>query len=313
VVTVDSVKAIPMPVQEIDLLHTELNISPRVFDEFVKPLLQTPPGAFEIGEDLPARSASAISQQFTKIYTGHLDLSATQDVVINIDQNVAVATFSLYDTTRSLDVSVTGASGNTITLDTEKNGLIKVEDPSTLVYLGYGFKQPKPGRWVVKLLTTDTTPPTGADYAIMAVFDGGATLTAHTDKTVPAVDETVQVSADLTDAGRPVPMQSAQVVLRKPDGSAEAMPMTIDGNAATLEITPKASGIYGIEMDVTAQTTDGASIDRAAFLSFEAQLVEGQITRTRILVGAGVVFVLIAVFLILRLWKKRAQKDTITS
>jgi pimeloyl-ACP methyl ester carboxylesterase len=305
VVTEDSVKAIPMPVQEIDLLHMDLNTSPRVFDEFVKPLLQTPPGAFEPSEDLPSRPASAVSQQFTKIYTGHLNPGATQDVVINIDPNVAVATFSLYDTTRSLDVSVTGASGNTITLDTEKNGLIKVEDPSTLVYLGYGFKQPKPGKWVVALLTTDTTPPTGADYAIMAVFDGGAMLTAQTDKTIPSINEAVQVSANLTDAGQPVALQSAQAVLRKPDGSTETSPMTIDRNAATLEISPKASGIYGIEVDVTAQTTDGASIDRAAFLSFEVPPVQGQITITRILVGVGVLLmVLVGAFFVLRARRK---------
>jgi pimeloyl-ACP methyl ester carboxylesterase len=313
VVTEDSVKAIPMPVQEIDLLHMDLNTSPRVFDEFVKPLLQTPPGAFEPSEDLPARPASAVSQQFTKIYTGHLNPGATQDVVINIDPNVAVATFSLYDTTRSLDVSVTGASGNTITLDTEKNGLIKVEDPSTLVYLGYGFKQPKPGKWVVTLLTTDTTPPTGADYAIMAVFDGGATLTAQTDKTVPAINEAVQVSANLTDAGQPVPLQSAQTVLRKPDGSAETTPMTINGNTATLEITPKASGIYGIEVDVTAQTADGASIDRAAFLSFEIPPMEEQITITRILVGAGILLlVFVVAFFLLRARRKQASEEKTT-
>ncbi len=313
VVTEDSVKAIPMPVQEIDLLHMDLNTSPRVFDEFVKPLLQTPPGAFEPAEDLPARPASAVSQQFTKIYTGHLNPGATQDVVINIDPNVAVATFSLYDTTRSLDVSVTGASGNTITLDTEKNGLIKVEDPSILVYLGYGFKQPKPGKWVVTLLTTDTTPPAGADYAIMAVFDGGATLTAQTDKTTPAVNEAVQVSADLTDSGQPVALQSAQAVLRKPDGSAETLPMTIDGNSATLEIAPSVSGIYGIEVDTTAQASDGTSIDRAAFLSFEAQPVEGQITITRILVGAGILLlVLVGAFFASRARRKRASEEKTT-
>jgi hypothetical protein len=309
VVTVDSVRAIPMPVQEIDLLHTELNTSPRVFDEFVKPLLQTPPGAFEIGEDTPARSDSAVSQQFTKVYTGHLNPGETRDVVINIDPNVAVATFSLYDTTRTLDVSVTGASGNTIVLDSEKNGLIKVEDPSTLVYLGYGFKQPKPGRWVVTLLTTDATPPTGADYAIMAVFDGGATLIAQTDKTVPAVNEVVRVSADLTDSGQLVALQSAQAILRKPDGSEETLPMIIDGSSATLEINPNASGIYGIEVDTTAQTSDGTSIDRAAFLSFEAQPASGQITLVRGLVIAGICILLVVGIVLMSLvWKRWTVK-----
>ena len=309
VVTVDSVKAIPMPVQEINLLHTELNTSSRVFDEFVKPLLQTPPGAFEIGEDLPARPASAVSQQFTKIYTGHLNPGATQDVVINIDPNVAVATFSLYDTTRSLDVSVTGASGNTIALDTEKNGLIKIEDPSTLVYLGYGFKQPKPGRWVVTLLTTDTTPPAGADYAIMAVFDGGATLTASTSLTVPRVDEAVVISANITSDGLPVAINTAQAILRKPDGSTETLAMSYNFNFATLKIVPKTSGIYGVEVDITAQNLDTTPIDRAAFLSFEAQPVSGQITLVRGLVIAGICILLfVGIVLMLLVWKRWTVK-----
>lgn len=299
VVTVDSVKAIPMPVQEIDLLHMDLNTSPRVFDEFVKPLLQTPPGQFEVSADLPARPAGAISQQFTKIYTGHLNPGETQDVVINIDANVSVANFALYDTTRSLDVSVTGASGNTIALDTQKNGMVKVEDPSIMVYLGYGFKQPKPGKWVVTLLTTDTTPAKGADYAIMAVFDGGASLTAQTDKTVPNLNEPVIVSANLSLSGQPVAMQGAQVVLRVPDGSAETLEMSVNGNSAQLEVTPTSSGIYGIEVNITGQAPDGAQIDRAAFLSFEVQPVDKQITTARLLVGVGIVILLFVIFILL--------------
>ena len=310
VVTLDSVKAIPMPVQEIDLLHMDLNTSPRVFNEFVKPLLLTPPGKFEIGEDLPPRPASAISQQFTKVYTGHLNSGETQDVVINIDASVTVANFALYDTSRSLDVSVAGASGNTIALDTEKNGLVKVQDPSVLFYLGYGFKQPKPGKWVVKVLTTETTPPTGADYAIMAAFEGGATLTARTDLTVPTLNQPVNVSADLTDNSQPVILQTAQAILRKPDGSAETMEMNVTGNAAALKVTPKSSGVYGIEINVTALAPDGMPVDRAAFLSFEVPPVRSQIDRVRLMAGAGIVVVLALVIfaaLALRARKRRSH------
>ena len=309
VVTEDSVKAIPMPVTEMPLLHTELNTAPEVFEQFVTPLLKTPPGGFEPAEDLPADQAAAVSQQFTKIYTGHLNPGDTQDVVINIDANVTVATFALYDTSRSLDVSVTGASGNTITLDTEKNGLIKVDDPSTMFYLGYGFKQPKPGKWVVTLLTTETTPSEGADYAIMAVFAGGATLTARTDKTVPALNEPVNLSADLTSNGEPVPIQGAQTVLRRPDGSAETLDMAIAENTAQLEVIPKSSGIYGIEINVTAQAPDGALIDRAAFLSFEVQPADKQITIFRILVAVVIVIILLAIVLALWARRKRAGKN----
>jgi len=307
VVTVDSVKAIPMPVEEISLLHTELNTAPEVFEQFVTPLLQTPPGRFEPAEDLPADPATAVSQQFTKVYTGHLSPGETQDVVINIDANVSVANFAMYDTSRSLGVSVTGASGNTIVLDTETNGLIKVEDPSILFYLGYGFKQPRPGRWVVTLLTTETTPPAGANYAIMAVFDGGATLTARTDLTVPVLNETVNVSADLAVEGQPVPMQSAEAILRKPDGSAETLDMVISGNSATLEITPNASGIYGIEVSVTALAPDGMPVDRAAFLSFEVQLPDERFALVRSLIFGGLIVLFVAItgiFFALRMRKK---------
>lgn len=311
VVTVDSVKAIPMPVQEIDLLHTELNTSPRAFEEFVKPLLQTPPGQFEIAEDLPARLAPAVSQQFTKIYTGHLNPGETQDVTINIDANVTVANFALYDTSRSLDVLVTGANGNTIALNAEQNGLIKVEDPSILFYLGYGFKGPKPGRWEVTLLTSTSTPPAGADYAIMALFEGGATLTARTDLTVPTLNETVNVSADLTADGQPIPMQSAQAVVRKPDGSLETLNMAISGNTATLAATPELSGIYGIEVSVTALASDGFPVDRAAFLTFEVQPVDEQIALVRYLVAGGIVLFLaffLAIFFAFRLRKRRTSR-----
>jgi pimeloyl-ACP methyl ester carboxylesterase len=308
VVTLDSVKAIPMPVQEIDLLHTELNTSPRAFEEFVKPLLQTTPGQFPAAEDLSVQQAPAVSQQFTKVYTGHLNPGETQDIVINIDANVTVANFALYDTSRSLDVSVTGASGNTIDLDAEANGLVKVEDPSILLYLGYGFRQPRPGRWVVTLLTSGSTPPVGADYAMMAVFDGGATLTARTDLTVPALNETVNVSADLSADSQPVPLQSAQATLRKPDGSVETVDMIINGNTAALEIDPNASGIYGIEVSVTALAPDGMLVDRAAFLTFEVQPQDEQFARARYLVVGGVsVGVLALVGIFFALWMRRKR------
>jgi pimeloyl-ACP methyl ester carboxylesterase len=305
VVTVDSVKAIPMPVEEISLLHTELNTAPQVFEQFVTPLLKTPPGEFEVEVDPPAGSVAPLELQFTKIYTGHLAPGETRTVTISIDPNVTVANFSLYDTSRSLEVRVIGASGNEITLDPEKNGLIRVDDPSTMVYLGYGFKQPKPGKWVITLLTTPETPPAGADFALNANFTGGAALSAKTSLTVPRVNEKVIISADLTIEGAPVSLASAQALLRHPDGSLQDLAMTIKGNSATLEVTPRSSGIYGLEVDITALAPDGTPIDRAAFLTFEAQPINEQIRTTRILAGAGIILALGGVILVLRARKKR--------
>ena len=305
VVTVDSVKAIPMPVQEISLLHTELNTAPEVFEQFVMPLLKTPPGGFEDAVDPPAGSVAPVPMQFTKVYTGHIAPGQTGTVTISIDPNVSVANFSLYDTSRSLDVRVQGASGNEITLDPEKNGLIKVDDPSTMVYLGYGFKQPKPGKWVVTLVTTDMTPPEGADYALSANFEGGATLSTQSSLTVPAVNETVTLSANLTADGAPVALASARALIRKPGGGLDTMDMPINSNSARLDVTPGESGIYGIEIDVTAQASDGTPIDRAAFLSFEAQPVDVQIIRVRILVGAGILSFAALLIGIRRMRKRR--------
>lgn len=306
VVTVDSVKAIPMPVQEISLLHTELNIAPEVFEQFVMPLLKTPPGQFETAVDPPAGSAAPVAMQFTKTYIGHLNPGETGTVTISIDPNVTVANFAMYDTSRSLEVRVAGANGNEIVLDPVKNGLIRVDDPSTMVYLGYGFKQPKPGKWVVTLLTTAETPPEGADYALSANFNGGATLSAQTSLTVPRLNETITISANLTADGIPVTLKTAQAIIRKPDGSTETLEMNIDGNSAALEVTPKASGVYGIEVSITAQASDGTLIDRAASLSFEVQPENEQITNTRLLVGAVIVVLLFMVILILRKRKGKA-------
>ncbi len=304
VVTVDSVRAIPMPVEEIPLLHTELNTSRQVFEQFVTPLLKTPPGKFEVAVDPPVGSVAPIRMQFTKVYTGHLDPGQTDSVTISIDSDVTVANFSLYDTSRSLDVRVQGASGNEITLDPEKNGLIKVDDPSTLVYLGYGFKQPKPGKWVVTLVTTDRTPAAGADYAIRAEFNGGATLTANTSLTTPRIDESITVSANLSADGLPIKLETAQILLRKPDGTQETVSMKVSEDSATLEIIPKESGIYGIEVDITAEASDGTPIDRAAFLSFEVQPSNEQIAKIRWVVG----FVVVLIFVIILLNRRRKNR-----
>jgi triacylglycerol esterase/lipase EstA (alpha/beta hydrolase family) len=236
VVTVDSVKAIPMPVEEIALLHTELNTSREVFEGFVTRHLKTPPGEFEVAADPPPGSNAPASQQFSRVYTGHLNPGETQDVIINIDPNVSVANFALFDTTRSLTIFVTGASGRRLELDPVENGIIRVDDPSTMIYLGYGFKQPRPGRWVVTLQTSAATPTSGADYAIAAQFNGGALLQTTQDITVPRVNETVTIAGALTADGAAVPLTSAAATIHQPDGSVESLEMTVNGNRAELKI-----------------------------------------------------------------------------
>jgi len=308
VVTVDSVKAIPMPVQEISLLHTELNVVPEVFDSFVRPLLQTPPGKFETVADPPAGSNAPASEQFTRIHTGHVNPGETKEVVIHIDPGVTVANFAMYDTTRSLTLTVRGASGKEIQLDAEKNGIIRVDDPSTMIYLGYGFKQPKPGKWVITVKTTATTPSQGADYAIAAQFNGGAVLSAKTSSLIPKLNEPVTIQAELTDAGAALPLLSAQARLTKPDGSIETLDMNIQGNTASLTIEADRSGLYGIEVSVNSKTADGFEIDRAASLAFEVQPSEQAVTIQHYLLAAGIALLLLWMGRgVIRRWKKRRQ------
>ena len=310
VVTLDSVKAIPVPVEEMPLLHTELTTSRDAFEEFVTPILKTPPAEFEAPADPPPGANAPASQQFSKVYTGHLNPGESEDVVINIDPNVTVANFALFDTTRSLTISVTGASGQQLVLDPVENGVIRVDDPSTMIYLGYGFKQPRPGRWVVKLQTSATTPASGADFAIAAQFNGGALLETAQDITVPRVNETVTITGRLTADGAGVRLSGASAIVRQPDGSVETLDMTVNGNQAELKISPRLSGIYGVEVNVLANSADGNVIDRAAFLTFDAQPSRTETARNQIIAGlvAAMLFVWIAGLVMVRRRKKALRR-----
>jgi pimeloyl-ACP methyl ester carboxylesterase len=180
VVALDSATSISLEdVQQMPLYHGDLTFDAQVFETKVRHLLQASPGAFAPRPDPPAPSVTTQAEQFSRAYPGHLGLGEVREVTIHIDPNVSLANFSLYDSSRSLAIEVRGASGNVIQLDAAKNGELKITDPATMVYLGYGFQQPKPGKWVVTLKTTAATPPAGADYALLARFTGGATLTDH--------------------------------------------------------------------------------------------------------------------------------------
>jgi len=276
VVSLDSASGVPVKLSKLSIMHPELNLSAEIFKQFVKPLLQKRPADFADVADPQAPTPDLGEQlQFSRVYTGKVAAGSSQDLTINIEAGVSVASFALFDTNGTLDVAVIGASGKAITLDPVKNGLRKIEDPATLVNLGYGFNQPKAGAWHVVLKATDRTPAAGAEYALTAKFIGGSVLQASTDKVLPQTGEPVQLSARLTLNGAPLAIQSAEALVRMPDGNTQTVAITPNGGSLTASWTPQTAGLYGIDLHVSASSPDGIPVDRTAFLTVEAQPTTG--------------------------------------
>jgi hypothetical protein len=280
---------------QLDVLHTALTTSAPVFSTFVEPLLQKPAGSFADAPDPASSVPVPDSLPFTRVYTGHVAAGGSQELTVTIEPAVAVASFALYDATRSVDVSVRGASGNTINLTAQDNGFVRVDDPSSLFYLGYGFSNPKPGAWKVTVMATPKTPASGADFAISAYFVGGAVLSAESDTLIPSQDQTVHFSAGLSLNGQPLEIAQAEALLRGPDGKTE----TVDfkpGTQASAEWTARNPGTHGVDIIVTGRLPDGSSVERTAFLAEEVQP-----NPSKLQVSLNLALVLIAVLVVLGL------------
>lgn len=302
VVALDSATSIALDdVQEVPLYHGDLTTDKQVFEKGVRHLLQAQPGSFAPRPDLVAPSVTTQLEQFSRAYTGHLELGETKEITIFIDPNVNLANFSLYDSSKSLEVGVRGASGNLIQLDATKNGVLKITDPTTMLYLGYGFKNPKPGKWVVTLKTTAETPSQGADYALNARFMGGATLTVSSSVTIPAIGEPVTLLARLQTNGTNLTIEAAQALIRKPDGAQEILTLSEHGDVYSVEYRPQQSGLHSAEIILTGKSADSFSIDRAAYLTFEVQSADAEVLNSRIItLVLAVLFVLLILLFFLR-------------
>jgi hypothetical protein len=311
-VSLRSAQGIPLELKTMPILHINLNASKQVFEDFVKPLIQKPASEFRSEPDPAPVPNTQDELQFTRIFTGHVDAGGSQEVTINIDQ-VAVASFALYDPTRSLTVTVRGASGNVIALDAARNGLIEVDDPSTLVYLGYGFQNPRPGPWRVTLQATGKTPARGADYALTAQLRGGATLQATASALLPRLDQTIDLSARLVLAGQTLPVREAQALVRYPDGTSDVLPLARSGDEWKATWKPTASGVHGINIQVIGSAPDGTPLEREAFLSAEVQPAANQVTasqmRLGIVLGAAIFIILIAATSLLIHRTRRRRSD----
>jgi pimeloyl-ACP methyl ester carboxylesterase len=275
VISQHSATGIPLDAKELPILHIELNTSELAFDGYVKPLLQKGPGSFPDEPDPENGTIQGEPIQFGQIYSGHIDSGQEKDISIPIEAGVQVASFGLYDPSQSLTVEVRGASGNVIELTTEKNSLIEVRDPRSMIYLGYGFNQPKPGVWIVKLLTSDRTPPEGTDYALTARFVGGAVLNASASNSLPAPGELVQFQLKLTLNGQNLPIQHSSGTIRTGENPTE--PLALQPVSSGVQGTWQADnqGLVGADFLVTATTPDGVEITRSASLVLDVQPPSG--------------------------------------
>ena len=300
VVSVESVNAIPLSSSQFKIIHSELTSSSAVFEDFVRPLLMNPAGSFPEEPDPAQASGTGAPLQFTRVYRGHVEAGGSSALTINIDSGLSVAAFALYEPTRSTAAEVRGASGNVIQLDPQTNGFIRITDPASMIYLGYGFANPKPGPWKITVLATDSTPASGADFAISVYFIGGASLQASSDTLIPRTGSPVTLTARLTLGGQPVEIRQGQILVRHADGSVETLDMQ-PGTESVNRWTPQAPGVYGIDIAVTGQGPDGTPIERTAFLAVEAQPQSETASTNLVLVIAGIVLML-ALLVLLVVW-----------
>jgi triacylglycerol esterase/lipase EstA (alpha/beta hydrolase family) len=270
VVAFDSINAIPLQSSKIDDIHSDLTFSKKIFTDFVKPLLQKSASSFIFQPDPVPLAPPESPLEFTRVYTGHVDAGGSTELTINIEPNIAVASFALYDASRSVTTVVRGASGNIIQLSPETNGFIKVDDPSTMLYLGYGFQNPKPGLWKVTVQASETTPANGTDFAISVYFVGGAKLTTASSTLVPRLNEKVNLTASVSLNGQPLQITQAQAVIRNPEGKTETINFPA-GQTISATWTPRDVGTHAVDIVITALAPDGSSIERTAFLAVEAQ------------------------------------------
>ena len=302
VVSFGSINAITLQSSQIEMIHSNLTFSDQAFQDFVKPLLQRTAGTFLSAPD-PAPVAQTESPlQFTRVYTGRVDSGGAADITINVDAGLSVASFALYDASRSVTTIVRGASGNVIELNPETNGFIQIDDPSSLFYLGYGFQNPRPGPWQITVQATETSPSSGTDFAISVYFVGGAKLEATSSTLVPQPKEQVEFNANLTLNDQPLEIKEAKATIKDSDGNVETLNFPTGQNVAATWI-PQSAGTYAVDIIVTGVAPDGSTVERTDFLAIEVQTnpSKGQITFNLVALIVAVILILsLILFVVLR-------------
>ena len=310
VVSLGSVNAIQLQSSTINDIHSDLTFSDKVFMDFVKPLLQKPVGSFPPAPDPAPTSQTESPLEFTRVYTGHVDAGGSTDLTINIDAGLTVASFALYDASRSITTVVRGASGNVIELSPEANGFIQLDDPSSLFYLGYGFQNPKPGPWHVTVQATDKTPSTGTDFAVSVYFVGGAKLEAKSSNLIPQINEQVRFDASLSLGSQALEITDAHADIKDSNGNVQTLNFLAGKNISTTWI-PSQAGTYAVDIVVTGNAPDGLVIERTDFLAIEVQPnpSKGQITFNLVALITGVILVLgLILFALFRMVRSLIRK-----
>ncbi|MEX1019703.1 MAG: alpha/beta fold hydrolase [Litorilinea sp.] len=283
VVSMQSATAVPAQLIEAPYIHTDLTTSEALFFDHVAPLLRRTAEDFAVntgstasGEsDVDSESAALAPDtadlvQFSQVMTGTVRSGSSQEHTIHIDRDVTVASFGLFDPSRSLTVTVRGATGNEITLTAADNGLNMITDPESLLYLGYGFENPRPGPWQVTVQATPRTPPLGTEYALVTLYAGGATIDAELSNHLPRLEEAVQITATLTLGNEPIAYARARVIVVHPDGRQESIPVGASGELLNATIVPSVPGVYGVDVSLGTILPDGTVAERTVYLAFEA-------------------------------------------
>jgi pimeloyl-ACP methyl ester carboxylesterase len=272
VVGIQSVSAIPGTVERLPVLHTDMTGSPAVFETFVLPHLQRGIDSLGAVDDPLLVREVPEPTQFTKVITGRVEPGSRVDVVVDLDR-VAIASFALFDTARRLQVTVRGASGQIVALNARDHGLIRVDDPSSLLTLGYGFRHPRPGPWRITLESPPAQPgsaPIASEFSLSARVVGGAMLRARARPLAPLRGRPVTLSAALEDPEAALTAVSMRAVIRRPDGKSESLDFAGRGIEQSASWRPHMTGIHGIDV-VASAVAGGMRVERTTFLAVDVR------------------------------------------
>ncbi|MCC5987040.1 MAG: alpha/beta fold hydrolase [Pararhodobacter sp.] len=250
--------------------HTDMTASAGLFTDVVAPLLRRGPSAFLADVPQVPHERGLEESAFSPVFTGRVAAGEAVEHVIHIDHDVVVASFGIYDPSRSVRVVVRGATGNVIELDEITHGFTVIEDPATLLYLGYGFENPRPGPWRVTIEPGPDTPPEGTDYSIIVRYVGGGGIDARLDRHLVGRGHPVNLSAQLRLGEGLLAHDMAEVTLIRPNGEEVALEVPQSGDGLELSVVPDRTGAWGIDVRLRHELADGFVVERADYLAFRA-------------------------------------------